>query len=140
MRIILAATLAAIAITSTASTARRSEATLSQLLDDREAGKPVDCLSLHGVRSSRIIDGIAVIFDAGGIFYLNRPKAGAELLVGDKAILTRSDSGQICSGEAVQLFDSTSGVQSGSVFLGRFVPYRKKQLQGAPYRAPNNGY
>jgi hypothetical protein len=120
--------------------ARTGEAILSQLLDDREAGKPVDCLSLHNVRSSRIIDRTAVIFDAGGTLYLNRPESGADLLANDKAIVTRSDSGQICSGEAVELFDATSGVQSGAVFLGRFVPYRAKQVQNPSDQGPSNGY
>jgi hypothetical protein len=141
MRTILVAILAANAIASAATAASGStEAALLELLNGREVGKPVDCLRLRTVRSSRIIDRTAVIFDAGGTLYLNRPKAGAELLVSNKAILTSSISGEICSGEAVQLFDAASGVQSGSVFLGQFVPYRKKQLQSAPYRTPGNGY
>ena len=141
MRLITAATFAALAMASAAWAGSRStEATLERLLDDREAGKPLDCLNLRNVRSSTIIDGIAFIFEAGGTLYLNRPKAGAELLVSDKAVLTRSVSGQICSGEAVQLFDAASGLQSGSIFLGRFVPYRKKSYRDAPYQAPASGY
>lgn len=141
MRIVTFATLVTLAMAQAAWAGSRStDATLERLLDDRQAGKPLDCLHLRTVRSSTIIDGTAIVFESGGTLYLNRPKAGADLLVGDKAILTSSDSGQICSGESVQLFDTASGIQSGSVFLGRFVPYRKKPYQDTPHQAPARGY
>jgi hypothetical protein len=141
MRMLIAATLASMAIAPMASAASNSgETALTRLVAGREAGRPVDCLTLRNVRSSRILDRTAILFESGGTLYLNRPSAGAELLAADKAIVTKSIVGQICSGEAVQLFDAASGVQSGSVFLGKFVPYRKQlRSPGAP-SAPTNGY
>lgn len=135
------ATFASLAIASTASAAANTdEAALSRLLAGRTAGHPVKCLTLRHVRSSRLFDGSAIVFESGGTLYLNRPTAGAELLDADKAILTNSVTGQICSGETVQLFDTASGVQSGSAFLGEFIPYRKRPRTGALNQAPTGGY
>ena len=137
---------AAIAVTVLASATwaapRSSETELSRLIGEREAGEPIDCLPLRQVRSSRIIDHTAVIFEAVGTFYLNRPTAGSELLDGDKAIMTATPSAQICSGEAVQLFDAASRVISSSVFLGKFIPYTKKQrlIAEPSYQPPASRY
>jgi len=137
---------AAIAVTVLASATwaapQSSETELSRLIGKREAGSPVDCLPLRHVQSSRIINRTAIIFEAAGTIYLNRPTAGSELLDEGKAIVTSTPSAQICIGEAVQLFDAASGVISGSVFLGRFIPYTKKQRPTAQplYQAPASRY
>jgi hypothetical protein len=143
MRMLIAATIATMPMGPAVWAAPSSaETALSQLTAERDAGKPVDCLLLRRVQSSRIVDRTAIIFDAAGTLYLNRPTAGAELLVNDKAIVTATVSGEICTGEAVQLFDPASGVQSGSVFLGKFIPYRKKsRAMSAPSsQAPASRY
>jgi hypothetical protein len=141
MRKIYTAAFAALTLTQIASAAPHdTKASLEQLLNGRQAGKPLECLSLRTVRSSTIIEGKAVVFHAQGTLYVNQPQAGAEWLVRDKAILTNSDSGRICRGEVVELFDATTGVQSGSVFLGRFVPYRKKVHSFEPPHMPARVY
>lgn len=140
MRKLIAVTIASMAIVPTAWAAPNSgETALSSLIADRMAGQPVNCLTLRYVKSSRIFNGTAILFESGGTLYLNRPTAGAELLADDKAIVTSTVSGEICSGEAVQLFDAASGVQAGSVFLGRFIPYRKKPRSLAT-PGPNRRY
>jgi hypothetical protein len=142
MRLSCAAAIAVTVLASATWAAPQSgETELSRLVGEREAGKPIDCLLLRRVKYSRIIDGTAIIFEADGTLYLNRPTAGSELLDDDKAIMTSAPSAQICNGEAVQLFDAASGVISGSVFLGRFIPYTNKRPTAAPlYQAPANRY
>jgi hypothetical protein len=52
------------------------EAQLARALEGRVAGEPVDCIQLRNIRSSRIIDDTAILYDAGGTLYVNRPRSG----------------------------------------------------------------
>jgi hypothetical protein len=101
------------------------EQQLAKELQGRVAGEPVDCISLHRIRSSRIIDDTAIVYDAGGTIYVNRPRSGAESLDKWDTMVTRLHSSQLCSIDTVKLVDSSSRFMTGLVFLGDFVPYRK---------------
>jgi hypothetical protein len=101
------------------------EERLARAIGGRVAGEPVRCLSLSKVRSSRIIDGIAIIYRAGGTLYVNRPRAGAESLDRWDGIRPLPIASRLCSVDVVELYDSSAGRDSGSVVLGDFVPYRK---------------
>lgn len=103
------------------------EAELARELKGRTAGTPVDCISLRRVRSSRIIDDTAIVYDAGGTIYVNRPRAGAESLDRWDTLVTRLHSDRLCSIDTVRLYDSASRMETGFVFLGAFVPYRRDQ-------------
>lgn len=108
------------------SPAPRGEASLAAMLEGRVAGKPVDCLNLRDIRSSRIIDRTAIVYDTGGgTFYVNRPRMGADSLRRDKVMVTDTQSSRLCSIDVVHLYDSASRMQMGFVGLGDFVPYRK---------------
>ena len=41
------------------------EAELARAIAGRVAGPPVDCIDMHRVRSSHIIPGVAIVYDAG---------------------------------------------------------------------------
>lgn len=106
----------------------KAEAKLARLLEGRAAGAPVDCLNLLDIRSSRIMDRTAILYETiGGTLYLNRPEAGRESLnVGD-VLVTDTHSHQLCDIDTVRLYDTTIGMQTGVVFLGKFVPYKKRR-------------
>jgi len=108
------------------------EARLAQALHGRTAGKPLHCLNLRYARSSRVIDGTAVIFESGRTLYVNRPLSGAESLSQSNALLIKSLTGEICRGEGVRLFDNGSRIDAGVIFLGEFVPYRKASESWRP--------
>lgn len=101
------------------------EQRLARAIEGRVAGEPVRCLNLRNIRSSRIIDRTAIIYDAGGTLYVNRPRSGRESLDQWDVLVTRPFGSQLCSIDVVQLYDTASRMQTGSVFLGDFVPYRK---------------
>jgi hypothetical protein len=102
------------------------EAKLAQALSGRIAGAPVDCVNLRDIRSSKIIDGTAILYEAaGGTIYVNRPDAGRESLNGWDVLVTKTHSSRLCSIDVVHLYDTAARMQTGSVFLGEFVPYRK---------------
>ncbi|HEX8668608.1 MAG TPA: hypothetical protein VF727_09595 [Allosphingosinicella sp.] len=106
----------------------KGEAKLAKALQGRVAGEPVDCLYLQDIRSSRIIDRTAIVYEGrGGKLYVNRPDAGADALDGFDVLVTHTSTGQLCDVDVVQLYDPSAQFQTGLVFLGRFVPYTKAE-------------
>ncbi len=100
------------------------EARLAKRLEGRVAGKSVDCIQLHDIRSSEIIDRIGILYEgSGGTLYLNRPRSGARSLDRDDILVTNTHSSQLCSIDTVRLVDQGSHVDRGFVALDRFVPY-----------------
>lgn len=101
------------------------EEQLAKMLEGRVAGKPVDCISMPQVSSSRVIDKTAIVYDSGRTLYVQRPKVGAESLDDDDVLVTRLTSSQLCSIDVVQLHQRTGGFWRGFVGLDKFVPYTK---------------
>ena len=101
------------------------EAELARALEGRVAGEAVDCVNLQRIHSTRIIQDTAILYDAGSIIYVNRPRSGAESLDRWDTLLTRTFGSRLCSIDTVRLLDSGSQIATGLVFLGDFVPYRK---------------
>ena len=104
---------------------RDGEAELARALEGRVAEAPVDCIDLHRVRNSRVIDGTAILYDAGSVIYVNRPRNGAEDLDRFDTMVTRLPSTRLCSVDVVQMVESGTHMMTGLVFLDEFVPYRR---------------
>lgn len=100
------------------------EAKLAQILEGREAGRPVDCIPLHSTRDTRIIDKTAIVYDAGSVIYVNRPR-NARDLDDDEIMVTTPTTGQLCRLDTVRMHDRSGFWYSGFVGLEEFVPYRK---------------
>jgi hypothetical protein len=94
------------------------ETRLARAVDGRIAGEPVDCISLHTVRSSRVID-------AGHTIYVNRPRAGAEALDSYDTLVTRTHGSRLCSIDRVEMLDGSTYRIRQPIFLGEFIPYRR---------------
>ena len=108
------------------------EAELERALQGRVAGTPVDCIDLHRVRSSRIINDTAILYDAGHTIYVNRPRAGADGLDRNDTMVNRLvGSNRLCSIDTVTMIEPVSGTFRGVVFLDEFVPYRRVRMGSA---------
>lgn len=103
----------------------KGEAELARALEGRVAGEPVNCINLHRIRSSRIINRTAIVYDAGGTLYVNRPRSGASSLTDWDVLVTRPFGSRLCSIDTVELISPGTGMLGGIVFLGDFVPYKK---------------
>ena len=104
------------------------EERLAKLLEGRVAGEPVSCIDTHRIRSSKIIDGTAIVYEAsGGKLYVNRPEAGARSLDRFDIMVTRQFTSRLCDVDVVELFDSGARMSTGLVFLGEFVPYSRAE-------------
>jgi len=127
LAMIVAASIIALATSAQSAPRQTGEERLQRALEGRVAGEPVDCIQLHNVRSSTIIENEAILFDAGSTVYVNRPRAGRESLDDWDTLLTRPFGTRLCSIDVVRLLDSTTQMETGTVFLGEFVPYRRKR-------------
>ena len=101
------------------------EAELARALDGRVAGEPVNCINLHSIRGSSVVRGTALLYDAGSVIYVNRPRAGAEQLNDWTTQVSRPFGNRLCSIDPVQLIDPVTGSFHGTVFLDEWVPYRR---------------
>jgi hypothetical protein len=101
------------------------EQQLQEELRGRVAGEPVNCINLRNVRSSRVINRTAIVFDAGGTLYVNRPRSGASSLNKWDTQVVRPFGSRLCEIDTMQMVHPTTGHFSGTVFLGEFVPYRR---------------
>ena len=99
-------------------------AELARYLDGREAGEPQRCIRPHGLKNVRIIDGTGIVYDFGSTVYLNVP-THPEMLDDRDRLLVKRYSSSICNSDKVTTEDRSSGVYTGNVFLGDFVPYRR---------------
>jgi hypothetical protein len=100
------------------------EAEIAKAIAGRTAGKPTDCINLRNIRSSRIVDRTAILYEMNnGVIYVNRPRTGAETLDWNDILVTNTFSSQLCSIDTVKLYDNGSRMVTGWVGLGEFVPY-----------------
>lgn len=127
MRILISLAVGTVLLVSAAQAAPRvhGEAKLAKAVEGRVAGEPVDCIDLRAVRSSKVIDNTAIVYKAGDTLYVNRPTNGAESLDQWDALVTKTSLSRLCSVDVVHLYDSSSRMQTGTVFLAQFVPYRR---------------
>ena len=122
---LLAVSLLVGAATTVQARERNGEEQLARALEGRVADEPVDCIDLYRVRSSRVIAGTAILYDAGSIIYVNRPRSGAEELNRFDSLVTRTPSTRLCSVDVVHVVDTGTSNLTGIVFLDDFVPYRR---------------
>ena len=129
MRRALSLLLACLAVAAAPAAAAKpvsGEARLARAIEGRVAGEPTDCIDLRDIRSSRIIADTAIVYEGpGNVLWVNRPRSGASSLDSWDVLVTNTHSSRLCSIDVVRLYDTAARMQTGFVFLGDFVPYRK---------------
>ena len=100
------------------------EQRLEKILEGREAGKPVSCISTWSSHSLQILDKTALVYRSGGTVWVNRP-ANAEDLDSDDILVTQVTGSQFCRLDIVHTVDRTGHFTTGFISLGDFVPYKR---------------
>jgi hypothetical protein len=122
---------AALALGGSAATASGSghndkgEARLAQMLEGRTAGAPDSCIATARSKKLEVIDGVAVVYDAGKTIYVARPADPRMLGRNDALVLNRFSPSRLCVQESMKTVDRYGGFPTGVVFLKDFVPYTK---------------
>ena len=98
-------------------------------LEKFEPAGTASCIPLSQVRSSRIIDQTAIIYEISSKkWYVNQPAGGkCTSLKPDRSLVTRMTTGNLCSLDLVRVVDLPSPFDFGACPLGEFTEYRKKQ-------------
>ena len=103
------------------------EQEIAKAIAGRVEGKPVDCIYQHDIRSSRIVDRTAIIYEmSNGTIYINRPESGASFMHWDDVLVTDTHGPQLCRVDIIRLYNTSSRIQTGSVGPGMFVPYSRR--------------
>jgi len=129
--IVIIAAGAALALTGTAAAASGSgtnakgEARLARMLEGRTAGAPVSCIDTMRSNKMEVIDGVAVVYDAGKTIYVARPTDPRMLGRSDALVIDRFSPSRLCVQEAMKTIDRYDHFHTGVVFLRSFVPYTK---------------
>lgn len=102
------------------------EEQLAKLIEGRVAGQPQRCISTFGSGNLTVIDKTAIVYKAGKKVWVNRT-AYPESIDDDDILIIRKfgDSSRLCRLDNITLADRFSGMFSGAIFLGDFVPYEK---------------
>ncbi len=125
--LILAATVAMAGLAGPALEAKprlTGEEQLTKLLEGRVAGQPVSCINTFNTRDTTIIDKTAIVYHAGNVIYVNRPRF-PNSLDDDRIMVTEIRGGQLCKLDTVRMLERSGGYYSGFVGLEDFVPYRR---------------
>lgn len=128
-----AAALAMLAAASCATTpeqrAEREERAANELdvaLAGLVPGEPQTCVNMRELGSSETIGERTILYRANpGLIYRNDPPGGCPGLDENAAMVTRTPTSQLCSGEIIRVIDNQTGTFRGSCALGEFVPYRR---------------
>ena len=123
---------AALALTATAAVASGSgapnpkgEAHLARMLEGRTPGRPISCINTMRSTDMQVIDGVAVVYDAGKTIYVARPTDPRMLGRNDALVMDRFSPSRLCVQEAMKTIDRYDHHTTGVVFLKDFVPYTR---------------
>ena len=103
----------------------KNEATLAQMLEGRTPGEAVSCIPLFKSERLQVIEGVALVYDAGDTIYVGRP-TDPKMLDRDDVMVIERFGGQLCNTDVVRTIDRNGGYMTGVVFLTKFVPYKKQ--------------
>lgn len=103
----------------------RDQKIMDQWLAGKQPGEPVSCIPQRQIRSTYYVGGQTILYKfSNNLVYRNDPPGGCPGLTSDLALVTRTPTGMLCSGEIAQVQDFTQKYSPGSCALGKFVPYR----------------
>jgi len=129
MKAILACTIAAAVAATSAplaaeTRAERGEARLAEMIEGRTAGESRSCISAMNSNRIQVIENVGVVYEGGDTVWVARVSDPRQLDSFDVPIIERTGS-QLCRTDVVRTVDRSSGMFTGVVFLGEFVPYTR---------------
>ncbi len=94
-------------------------------IEGKVAGAPMNCLPLPAGNDMQVIDEQTVIFRQGSnrVYVANLNGACDNLGQPGFALVTRTPSSALCSGDIAQVMNTSAGFAAGSCVIGTFTPY-----------------
>jgi hypothetical protein len=108
-------------------TAREQTEMSAALAGYVQSGPPLSCVNSRDLGGNRSIGEGAILFDGPtrATLYVNHPPGGCPEVGNGRALITRTSSPRLCSGDIAQIFDPVARMPLGSCGLGEFTPYRR---------------
>jgi hypothetical protein len=133
MRTILIASAAAVVLaacsTATEPPMRSAEdqAKYLKLIEGRVAGAPLTCLPSWNADDMRVIDDQTIVFGerTSRVYVANLRSPCDNVGQPGFALVTRTPTSQLCSGDIATVVQTTSGITAGSCVIGTFTPYTR---------------
>lgn len=101
------------------------EERLAKLIEGRVAGEPKRCIFTSGNSNLTVIDKTAIVYKQGRRVWVNRTAHPQDIDEDDILIIRKFGVSNLCRTDMITLADRYSGMFSGAIFLGDFVPYEK---------------
>lgn len=101
------------------------EERLAKLIEGRVVGEPRRCISTTGNHNLTIIDKTAIVYKDGRRVWVNRTAHPEDIDEDDILVIRKFSGSSLCRTDMITLADRYSGMFSGAIFLGDFVPYEK---------------
>ena len=122
MRLLLA--LAPLALAGCITDRMTSDEELADVIGDRVAQAPVDCVSTSILGNARIIDKQTIVYRRTGTIYVNRLRSECPGLDQYTTLITEVKGGQLCRMDLVSTLDPGSTIPGPKCQLGQFTPYK----------------
>ncbi len=104
---------------------RTGEEQLAKLIEGRTAGEPRSCIPIDANRNLTVIDKTALVYKSGGKVWVNRTQNPESIDDDDILVIKKFGGSGLCRTDTVTLADRSTGMFSGVIMLGDFVPYEK---------------
>lgn len=107
--------------------AQTQQADLAKTLNGLTPQAPTMCISQYRTQQVRSYGPTLVYTVSPRLKYVSRTTGGCDNVggSGNNIFVTRTTTGQLCSGDIAQTVDRSSGFFTGSCSFGEFVAYRK---------------
>jgi hypothetical protein len=107
--------------------AQTEQADLAKALSGLSPQAPAQCISQYRTQQVRSYGPAIVYTVSPRLKYVSQTAGGCDHIggSGNNIFVTRTTTGQLCSGDIAQTVDRASGFFTGSCSFGEFVAYRK---------------
>ena len=108
----------------------RSDAAFAELVQDRVAGEPEQCITTFGQRPLRVVENVGLAYERGDTLWVARARNPRNLDNWDVPVIERYSASRLCRTDVRHTIDRNSGMFSGVLFLDQWVPYREADAEG----------
>ena len=100
----------------------RAEQAFQELVEGRTAGEPIRCISTFQSNRLRVEEYVGLVYERGDTIWVARARNPRSLDRWDVPVIERYGS-RLCTNDVMRTIDRTSGMFSGALTLGDWVPY-----------------
>ena len=104
-----------------------AQARYLKLIEGRVAGAPLSCLASWNADDMRVIDDQTIVFGerSNRVYVANLQSPCDNVGQPGFALVTRTPTSQLCSGDIATVVQTSSGMTAGSCVIGTFTPYSR---------------